>query len=181
MFHIDTAGQILKAAARFVDRDMVMRYRGGGVGHKSTRDATDFFKSDRDALDVKRRGWKRPTAPAEPMDEDDEAWQVQDNAHGMNAPEEDAEGSNDIDNMEHGGGPVEPEEDGDNEGDEYEENSEGRNDEGSEQDEDNDGEEFEYDDWGDVGSDSDSNKEEEESEERDGQVDEMELLGYAEL
>jgi hypothetical protein len=37
---------------RFVDRDMMMRYRGGGVGHKSTRDATDWFLNDRDRLDV---------------------------------------------------------------------------------------------------------------------------------
>lgn len=29
-----------------------MRFRGGGVGHKSTREATDFFKKDRDRLDV---------------------------------------------------------------------------------------------------------------------------------
>ena len=28
-----------------------MRFRGGGVGHKSTRRATDFFKTDRDPLD----------------------------------------------------------------------------------------------------------------------------------
>jgi len=38
---------------RFSDRDLVMRFRGGGVGHKSTRDATDFFKADRDPLDLK--------------------------------------------------------------------------------------------------------------------------------
>lgn len=25
-----------------------MRFRGGGVGHKSTREVTDFFKKDRD-------------------------------------------------------------------------------------------------------------------------------------
>jgi hypothetical protein len=31
---------------------MVMRYRGGGVGHKSTRDATNKFLTDRDRLDV---------------------------------------------------------------------------------------------------------------------------------
>ena len=31
---------------------MMMRYRGGGVGHKSTRDATDKFLSDRDVLDI---------------------------------------------------------------------------------------------------------------------------------
>jgi hypothetical protein len=31
----------------------MMRFRGGGVGHKSTREATDSFKKDRDQLDVK--------------------------------------------------------------------------------------------------------------------------------
>jgi len=30
----------------------MMCFRGGGVGHKSTREATDFFKQDRDRLDV---------------------------------------------------------------------------------------------------------------------------------
>ena len=29
-----------------------MRFRGGGVGHKSTREATDFFRKDRDRLDM---------------------------------------------------------------------------------------------------------------------------------
>lgn len=38
---------------RFADRDLMMRFRGGGVGHKSTREATDSFKKDRDWLDVK--------------------------------------------------------------------------------------------------------------------------------
>jgi hypothetical protein len=37
---------------RFSDRDLMMRFRGGGVGHKSTREATDFFKKDRDHLDT---------------------------------------------------------------------------------------------------------------------------------
>lgn len=31
---------------------MMMRYRGGGVGHKSTRDATNKFLTDRDILDI---------------------------------------------------------------------------------------------------------------------------------
>ena len=31
----------------------MMRFRGGGVGHKSTREATDSFKKDRDQLDIK--------------------------------------------------------------------------------------------------------------------------------
>jgi hypothetical protein len=30
------------------------RFRGGGVGHASTRKATDFFKQDRDSRDTKR-------------------------------------------------------------------------------------------------------------------------------
>ena len=32
-----------------------MRYRGGGVGHNSTREATDFFKMDCHRLDIDRR------------------------------------------------------------------------------------------------------------------------------
>jgi hypothetical protein len=36
----------------FVDRDMAMRFRGGGVGHTSTRAATNSFLSDRDFLDL---------------------------------------------------------------------------------------------------------------------------------
>ncbi|EKM78993.1 hypothetical protein AGABI1DRAFT_75575 [Agaricus bisporus var. burnettii JB137-S8] len=35
----------------FVDRDMMMRYRGGGVGHKLTRHATNTFLEDRDPFD----------------------------------------------------------------------------------------------------------------------------------
>ena len=30
----------------------MMRFRGGGVGHKSTREATDLFRKDRDRLDM---------------------------------------------------------------------------------------------------------------------------------
>lgn len=37
---------------RFVDRDMFMRFRGGGVGHKSTRKETNRFLSDRHVLDL---------------------------------------------------------------------------------------------------------------------------------
>jgi hypothetical protein len=32
----------------------MMRFRGGGVGHKSTREATNFFKKDRDKLDLQK-------------------------------------------------------------------------------------------------------------------------------
>ena len=33
----------------------MMRFRGGGVGHKSTRQATDFFKNDRHNSDLQDR------------------------------------------------------------------------------------------------------------------------------
>ena len=37
---------------RFADWDLMMHFQGGGVGHKSTQKATDFFKSDHNHLDV---------------------------------------------------------------------------------------------------------------------------------
>ena len=52
---------------RFVDRDMVMRYRGGGIGHKSTRRATDFFKNDRHPL-----GIEHPNGSDNDDDDDDD-------------------------------------------------------------------------------------------------------------
>jgi hypothetical protein len=36
----------------FLDRDMFMRFRGGGVGHKSTSQATQFAYDDRDMMDA---------------------------------------------------------------------------------------------------------------------------------
>jgi hypothetical protein len=33
----------------------MMRFRGGGIGHKSTREATNLFKKDRDQLDTLAR------------------------------------------------------------------------------------------------------------------------------
>jgi len=47
---------------RFADRDLMMRFRGGGVGHKSTREATDFFKRDRDRLDTRKVTTDMPTS-----------------------------------------------------------------------------------------------------------------------
>ena len=44
-----------------------MRFRGGGVGHKSTRAATDQFLDDRDRAERNRCGEDNPTA-----DQDDE-------------------------------------------------------------------------------------------------------------
>jgi hypothetical protein len=60
---------------RFADRDLMMRFRGGGVGHsgwhKSTREATDFFKKDRHILDVKN-SLRRPSDIVEIHENDSE-------------------------------------------------------------------------------------------------------------
>lgn len=47
----------------FVDRDMFMRFRGGGVGHKSTNENTRCAYEDRDVMD---------TTDYEAADDDDE-------------------------------------------------------------------------------------------------------------
>ena len=39
----------------FADRDMFMRYRGGGAGHESIRSAVDRFLPDRDEVDEECR------------------------------------------------------------------------------------------------------------------------------
>jgi hypothetical protein len=57
-----------------------MRFRGGGVGHKSTREASNFFKNDRDQLDVpgtatqpyEQEDAEMEGDPEEPIDEVDE-------------------------------------------------------------------------------------------------------------
>jgi hypothetical protein len=54
----------------FVDRDMVMRYRGGGVGHTSTREATDWFLKDRDLLDAESKQARAADSHNTPMDAD---------------------------------------------------------------------------------------------------------------
>jgi hypothetical protein len=50
-----------------------MRFRGGGVGHLSTRAASDIFKNDRDELDIPSQGARKepPTHPNTVTDEDD--------------------------------------------------------------------------------------------------------------
>ncbi|RXW14734.1 hypothetical protein EST38_g11122 [Candolleomyces aberdarensis] len=39
----------------FVDRDMFMRYRGGGIGHREIWDALSVFRNDRDPIDLQMR------------------------------------------------------------------------------------------------------------------------------
>jgi hypothetical protein len=47
-----------------------MRFRGGGVGHKSTRRATDKFLKDRDDLDLRRAAQSAARAQEEAQQED---------------------------------------------------------------------------------------------------------------
>lgn len=53
-----------------------MRYRGGGVGHTSTREATDWFLKDRDLLDTASERARAAESQNTPMDAD------QDNGEG---------------------------------------------------------------------------------------------------
>jgi hypothetical protein len=48
---------------------MMMRFRGGGVGHMSTRAATDVFKTDRDDLDKQSRQARREASNVEDEEE----------------------------------------------------------------------------------------------------------------
>jgi hypothetical protein len=49
-----------------------MRFRGGGIGHTSTRAETDVFKTDRDNLDIKSRQDRKDTLHTEEEDSCDE-------------------------------------------------------------------------------------------------------------
>jgi hypothetical protein len=79
--------------ARFADGDMFARYRGGFVGHQATREATDYFLSDRDDVDQRFH-----------VDEDeDDAWKVLEAilAQGGQANPEDADAvANAVENEE---------------------------------------------------------------------------------
>jgi hypothetical protein len=50
---------------------MIMRFRGGGVGHTSTRAATNVFKTDRDILDLEsHHGRQEQYAPSNVEEEE---------------------------------------------------------------------------------------------------------------
>ena len=51
---------------------MIMRFRGDGVGHTSTRAATNVFKGDRDILDMKFPHDALPATESTNVEEQDE-------------------------------------------------------------------------------------------------------------
>jgi hypothetical protein len=78
---------LLTLDIRFADRDLMMRFRGGGVGHKSTREATDFFKKDRDKLDFGSRTMSEDMD----TDSDDAVDEVDEELEGDSGVDEDIE------------------------------------------------------------------------------------------
>ncbi|RXW16536.1 hypothetical protein EST38_g9319 [Candolleomyces aberdarensis] len=56
----------------FVDRDMFMRYRGGGIGHVDTQAAVDVWLKDRDKLDAERTEKELQRYTVDTADEDEE-------------------------------------------------------------------------------------------------------------
>lgn len=167
-----------------------MRYRGGGVGHKSTREATDFFKNDRDRLDIKRRGWEQPAnREEEQVINEDSGGQVEDGSENMMAPGDDHYTEQDGGTVDRNQGGDQGHENGDADGDQGDENvdisddddsDEGDGDEDEDDSDEGDGDEDEddsdEDDWEDAEDDAGND-----DEERDGPMDDMEMLGYSEL
>ncbi|TFK38281.1 hypothetical protein BDQ12DRAFT_698836 [Crucibulum laeve] len=54
---------------QFVDWDMLMRFRGGGVGHHSTRSATNYFYNDWDPLDIQNADVQEVDLDGNPLEE----------------------------------------------------------------------------------------------------------------
>ncbi|KAG2149214.1 hypothetical protein DEU56DRAFT_729383 [Suillus clintonianus] len=103
----------------FVDRDMFMRFRGGGVGHKSTCNATQIFRNDCDPLDCVAPGNNADSEQDEEAFEGDEEASEGDEEGASEGDEEgaaegDEEGATEGDE----GGPSEGDEEGATEGDE---------------------------------------------------------------
>lgn len=80
-----------------------MRFRGGGVGHKATRTATNFLKDDRDKLDFERRQARSDNVePNEEQAEDhgDSDSESEDEFEGVESDEEAEDGSDSGDMFE---------------------------------------------------------------------------------
>jgi hypothetical protein len=86
---------LLNLSFRFVDRDMFMRFRGGGVGHKSIQKKIHKFCNDRWP---EERNDTPPHSPVQPTDENEETAAqpegsalINPNAEDVELPEEEAE------------------------------------------------------------------------------------------
>ena len=84
---------------------MMMRFRGGGVGHTSTREATDWFLKDRDKLDMASEmadeGSDEDGERFEDENNEAEGWVKGDGLDGVAVDEvEDVDGDEDVDEDE---------------------------------------------------------------------------------
>jgi len=89
--------------SRFVDRDMFMRFRGGGVGHKSMRTEMRCLLDDRDTLDKLpfKMEKERSQSRSESSEEDDDmAGEDEDNDNDNDDDGEDDEGEGEHDSDE---------------------------------------------------------------------------------
>ncbi len=68
---------------RFVDRDMFMRFRGGGVGHKSTREATNQCLQDRHPTEAQLTSENIEDEDMEPGDEETTLGQAEGDEDGL--------------------------------------------------------------------------------------------------
>jgi hypothetical protein len=111
---------------RFTDRDLMMRFRGGGVGHKSTRQATNFFKKDRHTLDIQNSLERtsdiveeleemndlEESEKMEMLSESDVADSDEENDYGYQLGEDQSDSEEDEDDSELGNRYLGPEDDG---------------------------------------------------------------------
>ncbi|KAG0695610.1 hypothetical protein DFH29DRAFT_879939 [Suillus ampliporus] len=80
----------------FVDRDMFMRFRGGGVGHKMTRDLDELLRSDGASVDDGDVEDFVVTEPTDDGDIDGEVDEGEDEDEDSDQDsDEDSEGEND--------------------------------------------------------------------------------------
>jgi len=92
---------LISVLFRFVDRDMFMRFRGGGIGHKATRDWDDILQHEGHGAEEVVRGDNEDTdmggEDLEAEEEVEEGWDddaVDDNA-GDGDGDDDSSGDDD--------------------------------------------------------------------------------------
>ena len=71
--------------ARFVDRDMFMRYRGGGIGHKYMRAIEEIYEN-MSREQAHHKASKQASSPEEPMNMGDVDGGGSDDEHEPDAP-----------------------------------------------------------------------------------------------
>ncbi|KAJ3482617.1 hypothetical protein NLJ89_g12128 [Agrocybe chaxingu] len=187
--------------AMFVDRDMFMRFRGGGVGHTSTREATDHLKQDRDCLDLQQESQTEENSQQESQTNTNLQQESQTNENlqpesqtGENMAVDEPEHTSSPDGAGRGGEGTEESRD-DEEDDKEKEDEEDEEDDDSDDEDDSDSDDKDDSDSDEDDDDKDdeddgedveegnaeATAEVDEEEEVDGEEDEVSQLGFADL